>query len=238
MQPTLFDLPLPEEESLQATQLVEEEQPQYKAQTLGFGSLTTAELLCLIIGTATADYINNARTLLSTVSHNLNELSKLSISQLSTFKGISKGKALSIAAAFELSKRNAMGAALVKPRMANSRDIAEFLKAKIGNEQVEVFVVMFLNRSNKVNHVQTISSGGLTGTVADPRVILQLALEHRATSIILSHNHPSGNLQPSQADEEITKKIKLAATYFDIRVIDHIIVSEDGYFSFADEGVL
>ena len=97
---------------------------------------------------------------------------------------------------------------------------------------------MFLNRANRINHLEVISEGGITGTVADPRIILRKALEEEAVSLILCHNHPSGNLKPSKADEELTKKIKEASHYFDIRILDHIIVSEDGWFSFADEGIL
>ena len=120
----------------------------------------------------------------------------------------------------------------------SSKEIAGYLKALIKDYHYEVFAVIFLNRANKINHFEVISRGGITGTVADPRVILKKALEEDATSIVLCHNHPSGNLQPSLADEELTKKIKEAASYMDIKVIDHIIVSEDGYYSFADEGIL
>lgn len=233
-QPTLF----PIEETTQPEQLLKEDQPQYKAETLGLKYLTSAELICLLIQGATTEYISTAKQLLSTVSQNLNELSKLTLQDLTAIKGIGKSKAMSIGAAFELSRRKAMGTALEKPQMLNSRDIAAYFRANIGAEQIECFAVMFLNRANKVNYCKVISQGGITGTVADPRVILQLALQHKATSIILSHNHPSGNLQPSQADEQITQKIKQAAAFFDIKVIDHIIVSEDGYYSFSDEGNL
>ncbi len=111
-------------------------------------------------------------------------------------------------------------------------------KAKLKDYRHEVFAVMFLNRANKVNHFEIVSEGGITGTVADPRVILRKALEQDAVNIILCHNHPSGSLKPSRADEQLTAKIKEAARFLDIAVLDHIIVSEDGYYSFADEGLL
>jgi len=119
-----------------------------------------------------------------------------------------------------------------------SSEIASYLKVLLKDYNYEVFAVIFLNRANKIKHFEIMSRGGITGTVADPRLILKKALEKDATSIVLSHNHPSGNLMPSRADEEITRKIKQAAGYFDIQVIDHIIVSEEGYYSFADEGVI
>ena len=152
--------------------------------------------------------------------------------------GIGAAKAVTICAALELGRRSQASAALNKPLVRSSRDIAEYLRAVLKDHTYEVFAVIFLNRANKINHFEIISKGGLTGTIADPRVILKKALESGATSIVLCHNHPSGNLQPSIADEEITKKIKAAAVYFDIKVIDHIIVSEEGYYSFADEGNL
>ena len=122
--------------------------------------------------------------------------------------------------------------------VTTSNDIAGYLQATLKDYRHEVFAVIFLNRANKINHFEIISEGGITGTVADPRIILRKALEEDAVSIILCHNHPSGSLKPSRADEELTTKIKEAARYFDIRVMDHIIVSENGYYSFADEGIL
>ena len=120
----------------------------------------------------------------------------------------------------------------------SSNDIADYCIAKLKDYRHEVFAVMYLNRANKINHFQIVSEGGITGTVADPRIILKRALEEDAVSIILCHNHPSGSLKPSRADEDLTHKIKEAAKYFDIRVLDHVIVSDAGYFSFADEGLL
>lgn len=122
--------------------------------------------------------------------------------------------------------------------MNSSGDIAQYLQTKLKDYRHEVFAVLFLNRANKINHFEIVSEGGITGTVADPRVILRKALEQDAVNIILCHNHPSGSLKPSRADEQLTIKIKEAARFLDITVIDHVIVSEDGYYSFADEGIL
>ena len=138
----------------------------------------------------------------------------------------------------EIGRRRHASAALEKTVIKTSGDIAQYLRAIIKDFNYEVFAVLFLNKANKINHFEIISRGGLTGTVADPRVILKIALEQEATSIVLCHNHPSGNLRPSRADEELTQKIKIAAKYLDISVMDHLIVSEEGYYSFCDSGLL
>ncbi|HEX4875346.1 MAG TPA: DNA repair protein RadC, partial [Chitinophagaceae bacterium] len=169
---------------------------------------------------------------------NLSELGRLTIKDLMKIKGIGEAKAITIAAALELGRRRQSAAALEKTIISSSRDTAAFLQSRLRDMQHEVFAVVFLNRANKINHFEIISEGGITGTVADPRIILKKALEHNAVSIILSHNHPSGSLKPSRADEQLTSKIKEAARFLDITVIDHIIVSETGYYSFADEGLL
>jgi len=138
----------------------------------------------------------------------------------------------------ELGRRRQATANREKAIVTSSGDVANYLQTLLRDYKHEVFAVLFLNRSNKINHFQIISEGGITGTVADPRIILKKALEEDAVSIILCHNHPSGSLKPSKADEELTYKIKEAAKYFDIKVLDHLIVSDDGYYSFADEGLL
>lgn len=213
------------------SQLVEEDQPIYKLKTQGASVLTNRELLYLILGEA-------GNNILQTVQNNLKELGKISLSDIMKNKGIGETKASSLIAAIELGKRRQISEILDKPTVKSSRDIAEFLKLKLQDYQKEVFAVLFLNRANKINHFEIVSEGGITGTVADPRVILKLALEKNAVNIILSHNHPSGNLRPSRADEQLTTKIKEAARYFDISVLDHIIVSEEGYYSFVDDGLI
>ena len=153
-------------------------------------------------------------------------------------KGIGAAKAVTIVAALEVGRRRRASSSLNKIIIGSSNDIAEYLKVKLKDYRHEVFAVLFLNRANKINHFEIVSEGGITGTVADPRVILRKALEQDAVNIILCHNHPSGSLKPSRADEQLTAKIKEAARFLDIAVVDHIIVSEDGYYSFADEGIL
>ena len=179
-----------------------------------------------------------AQDILRMGKDNLNQLGRLSVKDLMTIKGIGEAKAISIVAAMELGRRRQATASIEKPVVASSTDVADFLQIKLKDYRHEVFAVLFLNRSNKINNFQIVSEGGITGTVADPRIILKKALEEDAVSIILCHNHPSGSVKPSKADEELTHKIKEAAKYFDIKVMDHLIVSDDGYYSFADEGIL
>ena len=179
-----------------------------------------------------------AQDVLKLGKDNLNELGKLSIKELTKIKGIGEAKAVTIAAALELGRRRQATASIEKAVVTSSADVATYLQTSLKDYKHEVFAVIFLNRANKINDFKIISEGGITGTVADPRIILKKALEQDAVSIILCHNHPSGSLKPSRADEELTTKIKEAAKYFDIKVLDHLIVSDDGYYSFADDGIL
>lgn len=159
-------------------------------------------------GSKTKSAVELAKEILTLGHNNLNELGKLSLKDLKRVKGIGEAKSITIAAALELGRRRQATASLEKPVVRSSKEIAGYLKALIKDYHYEVFAVIFLNRANKINHFEVISRGGITGTVADPRVILKKALEEDATSIVLCHNHPSGNLQPSLADEELTKKSK------------------------------
>jgi len=217
-----------------------DDRPREKLFTKGPAALSDSELLAILISTGNKNKsaVELAREILQLGKNNLNELGKLSVNDLMAIKGIGEAKAITLAAALELGRRRQATASLTKTNITSSNDIAEYLKATLKDYAYEIFAVVFLNRANKINHFEIISKGGLTGTVADPRIILKKALEQEATAIVLCHNHPSGNLKPSRADEELTLKIKEAAKYFDIRVMDHIIVSEVGYFSFADEGML
>ena len=217
-----------------------DDRPREKMLSKGAAALSNSELIALLINNGSRDKsaVELSKELLKLGQDNLNELGKLSLKEFQQVKGIGVAKAISIAAALELGRRRQAAASLNKPFVRSSRDIAQYLQAILKDHTYEVFAVIFLNQANKINHFEIISRGGITGTVADPRVILKKALEEEATSIVLCHNHPSGNLRPSHADEELTKKIKSAASYFDIKVMDHIIVSEEGYYSFADEGVL
>ena len=217
-----------------------DDRPREKMLTKGAAALSDSELLGILInnGNKEKSAVEIAKDILKLGDNNLNELGKLSLKELQKVKGIGAAKAITIAAALELGRRRHASAALEKTIIRTSLDIAQYLRATIKDFSYEVFAVLFLNKANKINHFEIISRGGLTGTVADPRVIFKIALEQDATSVVLCHNHPSGNLRPSKADEELTQKIKLAARYLDITVMDHLIVSEEGYYSFADGGLL
>ncbi|MEO6231261.1 MAG: DNA repair protein RadC [Ferruginibacter sp.] len=217
-----------------------DDRPREKLLIKGAAALSDSELLAILInnGQRERSALELARDILKLGNNNLNELGKLSLKELQKVKGIGEAKAITIASAMELGRRRQAATAMEKAVIRTSTDIAQYLRAMIKDFNYEVFAVLFLNKGNKVNHFEIISRGGITGTVADPRVILKRALEYDATSIVLCHNHPSGNLKPSRADEDLTYKIKEASKYFDIRVMDHIIVSEEGYYSFADEGNL
>jgi DNA repair protein RadC len=217
-----------------------DDRPREKMVSKGAAILSNSELIAILInnGSKEKSAVDLAKEILKLGSDNLNELGKLTLKDFQKIKGIGIAKAITIAAALELGRRRQAAATLDKPIVQSSKDIAHYLKALLKDFTYEVFAVLFLNQANKVNHFEIISRGGITGTVADPRIILKKALEEDATSIVLSHNHPSGSLKPSKADEALTQKIKEAAKYFDIKVIDHIIVSEEGFYSFADEGIL
>ena len=217
-----------------------DDRPREKLLSRGPGALSNSELLALLIinGVREKSAVDLAREVLKLGKDNLNELGKMTVKELSKVNGIGPAKAVSIVAALELGRRRQAAAPREKPIAASSTEVAGYLQALLKDYRHEVFGVLFLNRANKINHFQIISEGGITGTVADPRIILKKALEENAVSLILCHNHPSGSLRPSSADEELTFKIREAARYFDIRVLDHLIVSDGGYFSFADEGLL
>ncbi len=217
-----------------------DDRPREKLLSLGADALSHSELLAILIhhGTKEMSAVDLAKQILEKGKNNLNELGKLSVKELMQTKGIGPAKAVTIAAALELGRRRQSSTALEKPAISNSHELAQYLQPKLKDYRHEDFAVLFLNRANRVNHFKVISEGGITGTVADPRIIMKTALEENAVNIVLCHNHPSGSLKPSRADEDLTKKIKEAARYFDISILDHIIVSEEGYYSFADEGLL
>ncbi len=217
-----------------------DDRPREKMQEKGASALSNAELLAILInnGNKEKSALQIAQDIMALGKNNLNEVGKLTLKDLQKIKGIGSAKAITIAAALEIGRRRSAGELLAKTVIRTSGDIAQYLKALLQDYTYEVFAVVFLNRANKIIDFQVISKGGLTGTVADPRIILKKAIEAEACSLVLSHNHPSGNLKPSRADEELTAKIKSAAAFLDIRVADHIIVSDEGYFSFADEGLL
>ncbi|MEJ7737441.1 MAG: DNA repair protein RadC [Chitinophagaceae bacterium] len=217
-----------------------DDRPREKLLGKGAMALSDSELVALLLnnGNKYKTAIDLAREILKLGKNNLNELGKLSVKEFMKIKGIGEAKAITVIAALELGRRRQATGFLGKTVVKDSSDIATYLQILLKDYKKEVFAVVFLNRANKINHFEIVSEGGITGTVADPRIILKKALEENAVSLILCHNHPSGNLRPSRADEELTVKIKEAARYFDIKIIDHVIVSEEGYFSFADEGLM
>jgi DNA repair protein RadC len=217
-----------------------DDRPREKMVLNGANTLSNSELIAILInnGSKEKSAVELAKEILQLGSNNLVELGKLSLKDLQKIKGIGQAKAITIAAALELGNRRQVAGTLDKPVLNSSKKIGNYLQPLLKDYKFEVFAVLFLNQACKLNHFEIISKGGITGTVVDPRIILKKALEHDATRIVLCHNHPSGNLNPSRADEAVTLKIKQAATYFDIQIMDHIIVSEEGYFSFSDEGLL
>ena len=218
----------------------EDDRPREKMARHGAEVLSNAELLAIIInnGNKEKSAVELAKDILKLGYDNLDELGKLSIKDFQKIKGIGIAKAITITAALELGRRRSGGNVLQRTKISSSKEIANYLRSILKDNSNEVFAVLFLNQANKIKNFKIISKGGITGTVADPRSILKQALEEGATSLVLSHNHPSGNLSPSRADQELTQKIKQAASYFDIKILDHIIVSDEGHYSFADEGLL
>ncbi|WP_242202432.1 RadC family protein [Aestuariivivens insulae] len=218
----------------------QDDQPREKLLNKGKVVLSDAELVAILIGSGNKDEsaVALCKRILASVDYNLSELGKLSTKQLMAFKGIGEAKAVAIAAAMELGRRRRGVEALDKQKITSSRSVYEFMQPIIGELQHEEFWIIYLNNSNKVIHKNQLSKGGITGTLVDVRLVLKNALEVGATGLILVHNHPSGTLKPSLADKKITQKLKLAAQSLDINVLDHLIITEKAYFSFADENLL
>jgi DNA repair protein RadC len=229
-----------QEHNYSIKQWAKDDRPREKLRLTGAENLSNSELLAILIqkGTREKSAVDLAKEVLRMGKNSLSGLGKLTMQEFMKIKGIGEAKAISIVAALELGRRSASSSPELKPVMTSSSDIARFLQSKLRDQRRELFGVLFLNRSNRLNHFEIVSEGGITGTVADPRIILRKALEEDAVNLVLCHNHPSGSLKPSRADEQLTTKIKEAASYFDIKVLDHIIISDDGYFSFADEGMI
>jgi DNA repair protein RadC len=218
----------------------QDDQPREKLRDKGKSTLSDAELVAILIGSGNRDEsaVALCKRILASVDNNLSDLGKLSIKQLMAFKGIGEAKAISIAAALELGRRRRGEEALEKKKITSSASVFELMQPVIGELEHEEFWIIYLNNSNKVIQKMQLSKGGITGTLVDVRLVLKNALELGATGLILAHNHPSGTLKPSEADKQITDKLKLAAQSLDIKVLDHLIVTEKAYFSFADESML
>ncbi|MET0636429.1 MAG: DNA repair protein RadC [Chitinophagaceae bacterium] len=215
-----------------------DDRPREKLLWKGAASLSNSELLAILIRNGIRDKsaVDLAKDLLKLGRDNIRQLARMTARDFMKVRGIGEVKAITIASALELGRRRQLEGDLDQTTVSSSIDVAHYLRDMLRDHKHEVFAVIFLNRANRVNHFEIVSKGGITGTVADPRIILKMALQEDAVSIVLCHNHPSGNLRPSKADEEMTKKFVVAAQYLDIRVMDHIIVSDEGFYSFADEG--
>jgi DNA repair protein RadC len=218
----------------------EDDRPREKLLNKGKDALSDAELVAILIGSGSRNEsaVDLCKRILSSTENSLNALGKLSIKQLMEFKGIGEAKAISIIAALELGRRRRSEEALQLKKIESSHSVFELMQPIIGELPHEEFWIVYLNNSNKVIHKNQLSKGGITGTLVDVRLVMKTAIEVGAIGLILAHNHPSGTLKPSEADKQITKKLKTAAESLDIKVLDHLIVTEKAYFSFADENIL
>lgn len=230
----------PSKEYFPIREWAEDDRPREKLLLKGKQSLSDAELIAILMGSGSRNEsaVDLAKRILKESSDNLMELSKLSVQDLMKFKGVGEAKAISIIAALELGKRRRGAEALERKKITSSKDVFEYFSSIMGDLNYEAFYILLLNRANKIIREIQISEGGISGTVADPKKIFKLALDHNATSIILCHNHPSGNVKPSGDDIALTKKIKNAGEMIDISVLDHLILGDEKYYSFADESMM
>lgn len=219
----------------------EEDRPREKMLLRGKASLSEAELLAILLGSGSREEsaVGLAQRILNTVDNNLHELGKRSIAELQDgFKGVGEAKAITIVAALELGRRRQLSRIRDRPQVTCSRDAFNAIAPLLADLPHEEFWILALNRANRILSREQISQGGMAGTVVDAKIVFRKALGAQACSIVLCHNHPSGNLQPSQADIDLTRKLRQAGESIDMLVLDHLIVSETGYYSFADEGLL
>jgi len=228
------------EKALTIKNWAEEDRPREKLINKGRHVLTDAELIAILIGSGTKKEtaVELAKRILAQLGNNLNELAKLSVNDLVKFKGIGEAKAISIVASLELGRRRKETETVKREKITASKDVFQIFIPLFLDLPHEEFHVLLLNRSNIPIRKEFVSRGGVSGTVVDPKIIFKIALENLASSIILCHNHPSGNLKPSDQDISLTKKIKEAGTLLEIPILDHIIITDTAYFSFADEGIM
>lgn len=218
----------------------EDDRPREKLIAKGPTNLSDAELLAILIasGSRNESAVDLCKRILNSVGNNLGELAKLSVPDLMKFKGIGDAKAITIVAALELGKRRRLAEATKREAITCSKDAYDILLPLFEDLKHEEFWVLLLNRANKVVRKEKVSAGGVAGTVVDNKMIMKLAIDTLASGIVLAHNHPSGNLKPSQQDVAVTRQIKQAGQLLDINLVDHLIVTDHGYYSFADEGAL
>lgn len=228
-------------ENITIKQLAEEDRPREKLMLKGRTALSDAELVAILIGSGNTKEtaVQLSQRILASVNHNLNELGKLTIKDFTKFKGIGEAKAIAIIAAAELGRRRKESEVQQKIKIKSSHDVFEALQPDLSDLAHEEFWILLLNRANEVLSKINVSKGGTTGTVVDGKIIMKHAIEMpRCCGIVLAHNHPSGNLKPSEADIKITHKLKEIAAFMDINLVDHLIIGENAYYSFADEGIL
>ena len=218
----------------------EDDQPREKLLHKGPAVLSNAELIAILIGSGNTEEsaVELSKRIMMEVNDNFAELARLTIQDLQKYKGIGEAKAITIAAALEMGRRRNTSVLNEKPQAKDSKTAFILLQKELGDLNYETFCILLLNRANKVLKTIRISDGGITGTIVDPRKVFKIALDNNATSIILGHNHPSGQLSPSEADIQLTKKMKEAGVVLDLPVLDHIIVGDGNYYSFADEGIM
>ncbi|RZJ46546.1 MAG: JAB domain-containing protein [Chryseobacterium sp.] len=220
--------------------LAEDDRPREKFLLKGKNSLSDSELLAIIMGSGSRDEtaVELARKILASVDNNWHQLSLLTIKDLTKFKGVGEVKAISIATALEIGRRRASQEIPEKPQISSSNDAYQILKLHLADLRTEEFWAIFLNQSNKVIHIAQLTQGGINQSIVDIRIVFKTALDHFATGIIVSHNHPSGNLKPSAEDIQITKKITEAGNVMNVQLLDHLIITQNSYLSFADEGLI
>ncbi|KAA8476572.1 DNA replication and repair protein RadC [Arcticibacter tournemirensis] len=218
----------------------EEDRPREKLLTQGRRNLSDAELTAILIGSGNREEtaVELSRRILHSLDNDLDKLGRLSVNELSKFKGIGEAKAITIIAALELGRRRRESESQKVERITGSRDVFTLMSRYFADLNHEEFWIVLLSRANNVLSRHLISKGGQSGTIADPKIIFQTALENHAASMILSHNHPSGNLKPSQADIHLTRKLCEAGSLLDMPVLDHLIFANQSFFSFADEGMM
>lgn len=225
-------------QKLSIKQWAEEDRPREKLMLKGKANLSNAELLAIIIGSGYKDVsaVGLAKMILSDYDQSISRLARLNVSDFKKYKGIGEVKALSIVAALEIGRRREKVPPGSKKRITSSSDAFEFLKPNMSDLNHEEFRILLLNRNNVLIKIEIVSIGGVSGTVVDPKIVFKKALDNNSCSIILAHNHPSGNVKPSDADIRITDKLVRAGNNLDIKVLDHLIIGDNEYYSFADEG--
>ncbi len=218
----------------------EEDRPREKMLRKGRNALSDAELLAILIGSGTRDVsaVELSREILANSQHSLAELSRKSVSDFMKFKGIGEAKAITLFAAMEIARRRSSSGDVARFKVRSSRDAFNYIKADLSDLKHEEFYIILLNRANEIIGKSQISKGGLSGTVADGKVIFSKALELKSSALILAHNHPSGQLKPSEEDKKLTKSYITFGKYIDLHILDHLIIADDNYYSFADDGLM